>query len=61
MFGAEYSELSPEEKEEIRQEHVENKKEAVSTFRRPSAKGRVMDVQNTLEIIKHLVRFSNHL
>jgi hypothetical protein len=61
MFGAEYGELSPEEKEEIRLEHVENKKEAVSSFRWPSAKGRVLDVQNTLELIKHLVCLHHHL
>jgi hypothetical protein len=61
MFSAEYSELSPEEKEELRQEHVENKKDAASSFRRPSAKGRVQDVQNTLELIKRLVRLHCHL
>jgi hypothetical protein len=61
MFSGEYSELSPEEKEELRQEHVENKKDATSSFRRPSAKGRVQDVQNTLELIKRLVRMYCHL
>jgi hypothetical protein len=57
MFGNEYQELSPEEKARISEEHVASKKEA-SAFRRPSAKGRSLDVQNTVDLIKRLVRSS---
>jgi hypothetical protein len=61
MFSGEYSELSPEEKEELCQEHLENKKDTASSFQWPSAKCRMQDVQNTLELIKHLVRMYCHL
>jgi hypothetical protein len=54
MFGSEYHELSQEEKAKISEEHAANKKEAAA-FRRPSAKGRILDVQNTVELIKRLV------
>ena len=58
LFREEYQALSAEEKEEFREEHANNKKDA-STFCRPSAKGRVMDVHNTVDIIKHLVQLSS--
>ena len=53
----EYNALSDEQKEELVEEHRQIK-DRNKTFRRPSAKGRIEDVTNTVRNVKRLVRSS---